>query len=90
MKISKLILIFIAIFNFIYSGPVVGAAACTACCAAVHAPEAVFMPFYLGMVGKFLASCLENLIPGLPPSITDPREIPCMVAEQLISFAPTA
>ena len=65
MKISKLILIFIAIFNFIYSGPVVGAAACTAC-------------------------CLENLIPGLPPTITDPREIPCMVAEQLISFAPTA
>ena len=60
MKISKLILIFISIFIFIYSGPVVGAAACTACCAAVHAPEAAFMPFYLGMVGKCVTSCLAS------------------------------
>ena len=90
MKISKLILIFISIFNFIYSGPVVGAAACTACCAAVHAPEAAFMPFYLGMVGKCVTSCLASLVPGMPQSPTDPRDLPCVIVEKLISFAPSA
>ena len=89
MKISKLILIFISIFNFIYSGPVVGAAACTACCASVHLPDAFFMPFYLGMVGKCVTSCLTSLV-GISLSSTEPRELPCVIAEKLISFAPSA
>ena len=90
MNISKLILIFITLFAYIYSGPVVGAAACSACCAAVHATEALIVPFYLAMVGKCVVSCIESLVPGLPPSVTDPRDLPCVLAEQLISFAPTA
>jgi hypothetical protein len=90
MRIIKVILVFISFFNYIYSGPVVGGAACSACCAAVHASEAAFLPLYLGMVGKCVAACLENLVPGCPPSPTDPRDLPCLIAESLISFAPTA
>ena len=91
MKVIKVILVFISLFNYMYSGPVVGGAACSACCAAVHAPEVAFLPLYLGMVGKCVAACLENLVPGMPPSPpTDPRDLPCLIAETLISFAPTA
>ena len=88
MKISKLILIFIALFNYIYSGPVVGAAACSACCAAVHALEAFLLPFYFGTVGKCVTSCLASLV-GMPSSPTDPRDLQCLIVERLISFAPT-
>ena len=73
MKISKLILIFIVLFNYIYSGPVVGAAACSACCATVHALEAFLLPFYFGTVGKCVTSCLASLVPGMPSSPTDLR-----------------
>ena len=76
--------------NDIYSGPVLGGAACSACCAAVHAPEAAFLPFYLGMVGKCVTACLAGLVPGCPPAPSDPRDMPCLIAEKLITFAPTA
>ena len=89
MKISKLILIFIAIFNYTYSGPVLGAASCSACCAAVHALDAFLLPYYFGTVGKCVTSCLASLVPGMPSSPTDPRELPCLIVERLISFAPS-
>ena len=91
-KMNKRLFVFLLIIamNNINAGPVVGGVACSACCAAVHAPEAVFVPFYLGMVGKCVTTCLEGLVPGLSPIPTDPRDAACLVAEVLIGFAPTA
>ena len=83
-------IILIMMMNYIYSGPLLGQAACNACCTIVHAPEAGFPPLYLGMVAKCVIACLAALVPGCPPAPSDPRDMPCLIAEKLIAFAPTA
>ena len=45
----------------IHCGPIVGFAACSACCAAVHAPEFSFPPLY----GVKFAACMLGCLPTM-------------------------
>ena len=91
MNLNRMMFLSLLSISYIYSGPVVCGAACSACCAAVHAPEAAFLSFYLWKVGKCMVTCFEGLVPGIPSPIPkDPRDCYCFIAETSISFAPTA
>jgi len=82
-------IILLIIINNIFSGPIIGEAACNACCIAVHSPEFLLWPIYVTMVAKCVTACLTALVPGLPPAPSDPRDLPCLIAQNLIMYAPS-
>jgi hypothetical protein len=55
----KFVVIFLLSYKCFICGPIVGFAGCSACCAAVHAPEFPFPPLY---ATKF-AACMLGCIP---------------------------
>ena len=89
MKITIIFLLLSMIINHIICGSFVGGAAHGACCALVYASKAFLEALYLSMVGKYIATCVEGVIPGPPHIPTIPRDTACLVAETIIHFVPS-